>query len=193
MKSIKIMVLTPLLLLYFPFIALSENRRGSLPPPVSCDIYIPYTTVFSNITSDDFTTPHAGTLANEDYSEVILLSFENCSKNNTEITVSIDNKSIDFNNGYFINHATGPTASNNITFQLIDDENNPINLNQKNKFTKTIDEHNEVHFHFLLNYVKKDDLPPMPGSITTHIMFNMEANDQIIESDKIIDIGYQED
>ncbi|TFT79116.1 fimbrial protein, partial [Proteus mirabilis] len=31
MKSINITFLIPLLLLYFPFIALSDNRRGSLP------------------------------------------------------------------------------------------------------------------------------------------------------------------
>lgn len=189
MKSINITFLIPLLLLYFPFIALSDNRRGSLPPPVSCHISMPYTTVLDNISSDDFATHYAGTLADEDYSEIILLSFENCSENNTEITVSIDNQSIDFNNGYLVNHATGPAASDNITFQLIDDEDNPINLNQRNTFTKTINEHNEAHFHFLLNYVKKDDLPPKPGSVSTHIMFTMEANNQLIEADKLRDIN----
>lgn len=193
MKSINITFLIPLLLLHFPFIALSDNRRGSLPPPISCDIHIPYNTILNDISADDFATHDAGTLADEDYSEIILLSFENCSENNTKITVNIDNQSIDLNNGYLINHATGPAVSDNITFQLIDAEDNPINLNQRNTFTKTIDENNSAHFNFLLNYVKKDNLPPKSGSVSAHIMFIVEANDQIVETDKLIDIGYQDD
>lgn len=189
MKPINITFLTSLLLLYFPFIALSDNRRGSLPPAVSCDISIPYTIKLDDIHTDDF----SGILADKDYSEMIMLSFENCSENNTEITVSIDNKNIDFNNGYLINHTTGPTASDNITFQLFDDEDNPINLNNKNIFTKIINEYNEAHFYFSVNYVKKDVRPPMPGKLSTHISFTIEANNQIIESDKLIDISDHED
>lgn len=193
MKSIKKIVLIAILLLCFPFFVLSENRRGSLPPPVNCDITITHNVVLNNVSSDDFTTHHAGTLANESHSEILLLLFQNCSKKNTEVTVRIDNKNIDFNNGYFINNATGPTASDNITFQLIDDEDNPINLTQRNTFSKIINQNNEAHFYFSLNYVKKDDFPPMPGNIKTDIMFNMEANDQFIETDHLINLDYYVD
>ena len=50
-----------------------------------------------------------------------------------------------------------------MTFQLINDENNPIDLNQKNTFTKTIDESGTAYFNFFINYVKKDNLRAKPG------------------------------
>ncbi|HCT9034580.1 TPA: fimbrial protein [Proteus mirabilis] len=184
MKSINIKFLIPLLLLYFPFIALSDNRRGSLPPSVNCDTSI-YPIILRDISTDDFATHHAGTLADEHYTRYIGMFFNNCSESNTKITVNFDNKDIDPNNGYLINHATGPTASDNVTFQLIDLEDNPINLNQRNAFTKNIDENNEAFFRFAVNYVKKDNLPPKPGNVIAHITFIAEANDQIVESDKI--------
>lgn len=148
-------ILIPLLLLYFPFIALSDNRRGSLPAPISCSFDIPNSTKVRSIRPDSFPSNYAGTLANDRYSKRIAIVFSLCSEKNTKITLRIDNTNIDFNNGYLINDVTGSEASDNVTFQLIDDENNPIDLNQKNTFTKTIDESGTAYFNFFINYVKK--------------------------------------
>ncbi|MER1922985.1 fimbrial protein, partial [Proteus mirabilis] len=82
-----------------------------------------------------------------------------------------------------INDVTGSEASDNVTFQLIDDENNPIDLNQKNTFTKTIDESGTAYFNFFINYVKKDNLRAKPGYISSRITFIVEAKDQIVEND----------
>ncbi|MCD4597968.1 fimbrial protein [Proteus mirabilis] len=149
-------LLIPLLLLYFPFIALSDNRRGSLPAPISCSFDIPNSTKVRSIRPDSFPSNYAGTLANDRYSKRIAIVFSLCSEKNTKITLRIDNTNIDFNNGYLINDVTGSEASDNVTFQLIDDENNPIDLNQKNTFTKTIDESGTAYFNFFINYVKID-------------------------------------
>ncbi|WP_109880588.1 fimbrial protein [Proteus mirabilis] len=181
MKSINITFLIPLLLLYFPFIALSDNRRGSLPPPISCSFDIPNSTKVRSIRPDSFPSNNAGTLANDRYSKRIAMVFNLCSEKNTKITLRIDNASIDFNNGYLINDVTGSEASDNVTFQLIDDENNPIDLNQKNTFTETINESGSAYFNFFINYVKKDNLPPKPGHISARITFIVEAKDQIVE------------
>lgn len=183
MKSINITFLIPLLLLYFPFIALSDNRRGSLPAPISCSFDIPNSTKVRSIRPDSFPSNYAGTLANDRYSKRIAIVFSLCSEKNTKITLRIDNTNIYFNNGYLINDVTGSEASDNVTFQLIDDENNPIDLNQKNTFTKTIDESGTAYFNFFINYVKKDNLRAKPGYISSRITFIVEAKDQIVEND----------
>lgn len=176
MKSINIKFLIPLLLLYFPFIALPNNR-----PPISCDFSIPNNTKLKNIRPNSFPSNNAGTLAKDRYSKRIAILFSNCSENNTKITLRIDNVNTDFNNGYLINNAAGSEASDNVTFQLIDDENNPINLNQKNTFTKTINDNGIAYFNFFINYVKKDNLRAKPGAIFSRITLIVEAKDQIVE------------
>ncbi len=180
MKSINITYLIPLLLLYFPFIALSADR-GSLPPPISCDFSIPNNIKLRTIRPDSFPSNNAGTLAKDRYSKSIAVVFSNCSENNTKITLRIDNVNIDFNNGYLINNVAGSEASDNVTFQLIDDENSPIDLNQKNTFTKTINDNGIAYFNFFINYVKKDNLRARPGAIFSRITFIVEAKDQIVE------------
>lgn len=176
------------LFLYFPFVALSEIRRGDIPPPTSCNITFPHDILFDNINTDDFSTYHAGTLANEYYIQPIPIIINNCSVKNIDVKLSINKQSIDSDSGYFINYVDSPSASKNITFQLLDDDENPINLNQRNNFIKTIDEKNEAEFYFSLNYVKKDNLPPSPGRINTNIIFNIFINDEIIEVEKLINI-----
>ncbi|HEK0624783.1 MAG: fimbrial protein [Proteus mirabilis] len=180
MKSINITFLIPLLLLYFPFIALSADR-GSLPTPISCDFSIPNNTKLRNIRPNSFPSNNAGTLAKDRYSKSIAVVFSNCSENNTKITLRIDNVNIDFNNGYLINNVAGSEASDNVTFQLIDNENNPIDLNQKNTFTETINDSGIAYFNFFINYVKKDNLRAKPGAIFSRITFIVEAKDQIVE------------
>ncbi len=180
MKSINITFLIPLLLLYFPFIALSNNR-GSLPPPISCDFGIPNNIKLRNIRPDSFPSNNAGTLANDRYSKRIAVVFGRCSEINTKITLRIDNENIDFNNGYLINNVAGSEASDNVAFQLIDDKNNPIDLNQKNTFTRTIHDSGSAYFNFFMNYVKTDNLRAKPGAISSAITFIVEAKDQIVE------------
>ncbi|WP_368939482.1 fimbrial protein [Proteus mirabilis] len=180
MKSINITFLIPLLLLYFPFIALSDNR-DSLPATISCSFGIPHNTKLRSIRPDSFPSNYAGTLANDRYSKSIVITFSSCSENNTKITLRIDNANIDFNNGYLINDVAGSEASDNVTFQLIDGENNPIDLNQKNTFTEAIDEYGFAYFNFSINYVKKDNLRAKPGRISSRITFIVEAKDQIVE------------
>ncbi|HEJ9436938.1 TPA: fimbrial protein [Proteus mirabilis] len=180
MKSINITFLIPLLLLYFPFIALS-NSRGSLPPPISCEFSIPDNIKLRDIRPDSFPSNYAGTLAKDRYSKSIAVIFSRCSENNTKITLRIDNANIDFNNGYLINDVAGSEASDNVTFQLIDDENNPIDLNQNNTFIETINESGIAYFNFFINYVKKDNLSAKPGGISSRITFIVEAKDQIVE------------
>ncbi|HEJ9660178.1 TPA: fimbrial protein [Proteus mirabilis] len=180
MKSINITFLIPLLLLYFPFIALS-NSRGSLPPPISCEFSIPDNIKLRDIRPDSFPSNYAGTLAKDRYSKSIAVIFSRCSENNTKITLRIDNANIDFNNGYLINDVAGSEASDNVTFQLTDDENNPIDLNQNNTFIETINESGIAYFNFFINYVKKDNLSAKPGGISSRITFIVEAKDQIVE------------
>ncbi|HEK1717896.1 TPA: fimbrial protein [Proteus mirabilis] len=180
MKSINITFLIPLLLLYFPFIALS-NSRGSLPPPISCEFSIPDNIKLRDIRPDSFPSNYAGTLAKDRYSKSIAVIFSRCSENNTKITLRIDNANIDFNNGYLINDVAGSEASDNVTFQLTDDENNPIDLNQNNTFIETINESGIAYFNFFINYVKKDNLSAKPGGISSRITFIVEAKEQIVE------------
>ncbi|SUC40822.1 fimbrial subunit [Proteus mirabilis] len=72
-----------------------------------------------------------------------------------------------------------------MTFQLIDDENNPIDLNQKNTFTKTIDESGTAYFNFFINYVKKDNLRAKPGVYNLLVLRSLwKQKDQIVENDK---------
>lgn len=176
----KTICLIIILFLYFPFSAFSEKRRSDILPPTSCDIHIPQGILFDDISTDDFPANEAGTLADENYIQTISISFEGCSKNNLNIKISIDPINIDFSNGYLINNAINSLASDNVTFQLLDEENeNPINLITKNTFNK-VAKNNQAEFYFSLNYVKKDNHPPSPGKIDTKITFNIEINDEII-------------
>ena len=125
MKSINITFLIPLLLLYFPFIALSDNRRGSLPAPISCSFDIPNSTKVRSIRPDSFPSNYAGTLANDRYSKRIAIVFSLCSEKNTKITLRIDNTNIDFNNGYSIAQSILKILIIAITALMLNKNNDP--------------------------------------------------------------------
>ncbi|NAC32698.1 fimbrial protein [Escherichia coli] len=183
MKSMKITFLIPLLLLYFPFIALSENSKSGSPQPMSCHINMPNSIIMEDISTDDFGDPtyyfYGGRLADERYTKNVTLSFSNCSVSNSSITLYIDNENINSNNGYLINHATGPTASENVTFRLIspEDPQHYYLLHEKNVFCRTIDKDGQASFHFDVNYVKIDGGRPKPGNVIAHIAFTVILED----------------
>lgn len=183
MKKIKKVYLT--LMLSFPFIVFSKEKINDIALPTSCDIFISQNIPFDNINADDFITQHAGTLADERYIQTIPLLFKECSRNKVDIKISINQQNIDVNNGYLKNNSPSSLASENITFQLLDEDDNPIDLNQKNNFHKVISNNNDAEFYFSLNYVKKDNRPPLAGEVNANIIFDIFINDELVDMENL--------
>ena len=172
-----------IILLYssFSFSFSSMPRRGDLEIPQSCDIDYIYenTSDRFSINGNDFLSYEAGELASTD-PHIILISIKDCSKSYGDVRLKIENTSIDHITGYLKNTINDNNASSNITFQLLyNEEERPINLNKESEFTEELID-GEAEFYFLVNYVKKDNMPPASGYIASNIHFIMTINDDIV-------------
>lgn len=171
-----------IMLLLTSFSLPSTASRGDHEIPLSCDIDYIYENISDrlSINENDFSSHEAGTLANIDNHIIIIIIIKDCSKTHGEVRLKIENSSIDTNTGYLKNMIAGDNASTNIAFQLLyNDEENPINLNEKNEFVEELID-GEAEFYFLANYVKKDDFPPKPGYIQSNIQFITKINDDVV-------------
>lgn len=183
MKNKKYFFYLIIILLYssFSFSFSSIPRRGDHDIPLSCDIDHIYenTSDRFSINGNDFSSYEKGELANID-PHIILINIKDCSKSNGNIRLKIENTSIDNTTGYLKNMISAPDASNNIAFQLLyNEEERPINLNKKSEFTEELTD-GEAEFYFLVNYVKKDNMPPASGYIRSNINFIVMINDDIV-------------
>lgn len=181
MKNKKYIIYLIIILLYSSFSLPSVARRGDHHIPLSCDIDYINENISdrSSISENDFSSYEAGTLANND-NHIILIIIKDCSESYGNVRLKIENSSIDNATGYLKNTITGNSASANIAFQLLyNEEERPINLNKENEFTeKLID--GSAEFYFLVNYVKKDNMPPKPGYIKSNINFITIINDDVV-------------
>lgn len=159
-----------IMLLLTSFSLPSTASRGDHEIPLSCDIDYIYENISDrlSINENDFSSHEAGTLANIDNHIIIIIIIKDCSKTHGEVRLKIENSSIDTNTGYLKNMIAGDN-----------DEENPINLNEKNEFVEELID-GEAEFYFLANYVKKDDFPPKPGYIQSNIQFITKINDDVV-------------
>lgn len=181
MKNKKHFVYLIIILLYSSFSFSSIPKRGDHDIPLSCDIDYIYenTSDRFSINGNDFSSYEKGELANID-PHIILITIKDCSKSNGDIRLKIENTSIDNTTGYLKNMISAPNASNNIAFQLLyNEDERPINLNKKSEFTEELTD-GEAEFYFLVNYVKKDNMPPASGYIRSNINFIAMINDDIV-------------
>lgn len=181
MRTIKLLIFTIISL--FSFIS-SAQTRGSMAIDYSCKIDSVVSQTHSNIATDYFSTK------NNHNAEMAITFFIGCTFDKGEINISIDNNSINFNNGYLKNMITDDSASKNITFQLLYEENDinrTVDLRTESTFTKKVVEEKEelsnlksydsnVDFTFIINFVKTDDLPADPGKIRSDIVFNISSS-----------------
>lgn len=168
-------------LLYSSFAFSSMPKRGDHDIPISCDINYIYenTSDSLSINKNNFPSYDAGELAETD-PHIILITIKECSNNYNSVRLKIENSSIDNSTGYLKNTANDDYASSNVAFQLLyDDEERPINLNNENEFTTQFIEE-EAEFYFLVNYVKKDNMPPESGHIQSNINFVVMINDDVV-------------
>lgn len=129
-----------IMLLLTSFSLPSTASRGDHEIPLSCDIDYIYENISDrlSINENDFSSHEAGTLANID-NHIIIIIIKDCSKTHGEVRLKIENSSIDTNTGYLKNMITGDNASTNIAFQLLyNDEETPINLNEKMSLLKNL-------------------------------------------------------
>ncbi|MEZ2683556.1 fimbrial protein [Proteus vulgaris] len=178
MKNIIYLII---ILLLSSFSLPSTARRGDHEFTSSCNIDYIYENISDrlSVNKNDFSSHAAGTLADID-NHIIIIVIKDCSKSNGDIRLKIENTSIDNTTGYLKNIISAPDASNNIAFQLLyNEEERPINLNKKSEFTEELID-GETEFYFLVNYVKKDSMPPSPGYIRSNINFIVMINNDII-------------
>ncbi|QIG06043.1 fimbrial protein [Proteus sp. ZN5] len=178
MKKATCLIIT---LLLISFSLSSTPRRGDHEIPLSCDINYIYENISdrSSINENDFSSHEAGTLADTD-NHIIIITINDCSKSHGKVYLKIENSSIDNNTGYLRNWITDDSASANIAFQLLySDRERPINLTKENKFNETLID-GATEFYFLVNYVKKDNMPAKPGYIQSTINFSVMINDNVV-------------
>lgn len=181
MKNKKFIAYLIITLLYSSFSFSSPIRRGDHDIPLTCDVnYIHENTSDRiSINENDFLSDDKGELANID-PHIILITIKDCSKSNGDIRLKIENTSIDNTTGYLKNMISAPNASSNIAFQLLyNEEERPINLNKENEFAEELID-GEAEFFFLVNYVKKDNMPPASGYIRSNLHFIVIINDDIV-------------
>lgn len=169
-------------LLLISFSLSSAPRRGDHEIPSSCDIDYIYENISdrTSINENDFSSHEAGTLADTE-NHIIIITINDCSKSHGEVRLKIENSSIDNSTGYLKNWIADDSASANIAFQLLYNvEQRPLELNKENEFIeKLID--GATEFYFLVNYVKKDNMPADPGYIQSSINFFIMINDDVVE------------
>ncbi|MBG2836081.1 fimbrial protein [Proteus terrae] len=171
-------------LLLISFSLSSAPRRGDHEIPLSCVIDYIYENISDKISinENDFSSHEAGTLSDTD-SHIIIITINDCSKSYGEVRLKIENSSIDNNTGYLKNQITDDSASANIAFQLLyNEEQRPLDLNKENEFVEDLID-GEVEFYFFANYVKKDDISPKPGYIQSNIQFTIKINDDVVTFD----------
>lgn len=181
MKNKQHLIYFIILLIYSSFSFSSMPRRGDHDIPLSCNIDYIYenTSDRFSINGNDFSSYEKGELANID-PHIILITIKDCSKSNGDIHLKIENTSIDSTTGYLKNSINDHDASNNIAFQLLyNEEERPIDLNKERVFIEELID-GETEFYFLVNYVKKDSMPPMPGYIRSNINFIVMINNDIV-------------
>ncbi|MCK9782149.1 MULTISPECIES: fimbrial protein [Proteus] len=184
MKKKQYIIYLIITLLYSSFSFSSPPRRGDHDMILSCDISYIYENINDrlSINGNDFLSYEKGELANID-PHIILITIKDCSKSHGNVRLKIENTSIDSSTGYLKNTISDDRASSNIAFQLLyNEEERPINLNEKNEFTEELID-GEAEFYFLVNYVKKDNMPPSSGYVSSNIHFSIMINDDIVNFD----------
>lgn len=181
MKKKQYIIYLIITLLYSSFSFSSPPRRGDHDIILSCDIDYIHENINDrfSINGNDFLSYEKGEIANID-PHIILITIKDCSKSHGDVRLKIENTSIDNTTGYLKNMVSDDKASSNIAFQLLyNEEERPINLNEESEFNANLID-GEAEFYFLVNYVKKNNMPPSSGYVRSNIHFIIMINDDIV-------------